>query len=120
MTGTVTIIEEEMTHLKKVRWAWISTAGGAASLATTRPFSGVIERLVTIPDAVDAPTTLYDITVTDEDGADILMGAGANRSATVTEQVLASSLGCVANDLLTLNISAAGNAKKGVVVLYIR
>src|SRR5262245_41986783 len=102
MAGTVVATEEVHGSLKKVYWAWTSSAGGAADGASSRAFNGVLERLVTVPDGVDAPTDNYDITIADEDGVDVLMGAGANRDTANTEQVLASSLGCVANDVLTL------------------
>jgi hypothetical protein len=118
--GTVTVTEETFGTVKKITFAWTSTAGGAADAPTVATFSGKIEALVTIPDAVDAPTTLYDVTVTDADGVDVLAGAGANRSATATELVLASLLGIVANDLLTVNITNAGAAKKGRVIVYSR
>lgn len=119
MAGTVVITEETFGTVKKVKFEWTSDAAGAANATTANVFSGEILRLVTIPDAVAAPTTLYDIVVND-DTADVLMGAGANRSATATEQVLASSLGIVANDVLTLAVTNAGAAKKGIVILYIR
>jgi len=120
MAGTVVVTEEGGT-VRKVRFDWTSDGAGAADGVTGKAFSGSIERLVTIPGtAGDAPTDLYDAVLNDEDGGDVLMGAGANRSATVTQQVLNSSLGIVANDKLTLGITAAGAAKKGVLIAYIR
>ena len=118
--GTVVVTEETFGTVKKITFAWTSTAGGAADTPTVATFSGKIEALVTIPDVVDAPTTLYDVTVTDADGVDVLAGAGANRSATATELVLSSLLGIVANDLLTVNITNAGAAKKGRVIVHLR
>jgi len=123
--GTVVITEEKIGTVHKVKFAWTSVDGGAnagkAVVTTTKAYSGEIIRLVTIPGAApDAPTDDYDVSVFDEDTTDVLMGAGANRDTTNTEQVLASSLGCVANDTLTLSISAAGNAKKGTTIIYIR
>jgi hypothetical protein len=134
--GTVVITEEIISSvnkmggyatnspIKKVKFEWTSVNGGGdagkASKTTVNVYTGEIIRLVTIPDKVDAPTDNYDITITDEDGADVLMGAGTDRDTANTEQVLAASLGCVANDKLTLNVAAAGNAKKGTVIIYIR
>jgi hypothetical protein len=46
--------------------------------------------------------------------------AGANRDTANTEQVLGSSLGCVANDTLSLVVSNAGDTKQGTVYVYIR
>jgi len=120
MAGTVTVLEEVHSSLKKVAFAWLSSAGGAADGGTSLPYTGVLERLVTIPDGTDVPTAAYDVTVVDEDGADVLMGAGANRSASAIEQVLASSLGVVANDVLTLHVTNAGAATRGTVILYLR
>jgi hypothetical protein len=135
--GTVVLTEEIISSMnalggfvtsspiKKVKFEWTSVNGGGdagkACKTTNNVFTGEIIRFVTIPAvAPNAPTDDYDITITDEDGTDILMGAGANRDTTNTEQVLASSLGCVANDKLTINVAAAGNAKQGTTIIYIR
>lgn len=49
--------------------------------------NGYIFLVVTNPGGV-APTTLYDITLTDSDGVDIMGGELANRSATLSEQAV--------------------------------
>lgn len=121
----VTIAERRHTSVRKITWAWTSAADGSAGGSggggqTSAAFDGVLERLVTVPDGVAAPTDNYDITITDEDGVDVLVGAGANRSATVTQQVTTASLSAVAGDRLTLNVTNAGNAKAGTVHLYLR
>lgn len=117
----MTIAEETYGTIKKITFAWTSTAGGIASATTDEAYSGEVRRLVTKPGAAGVqPTDQYDVTVNDEDGTDALMSAGANRSNVNTEQVLASSLGVVANDTLSLSVANAGNAKSGVVYLYIR
>lgn len=123
--GTVTITEETFSTVKKIKFEWTSENGGAnagkATKTTTGVYSGEIIRLVTVPGAAAAaPTDDYDVTVTDEDSTDVLMGAGANRDTLNTEQVLASSLGCVANDKLTINVTNAGDGKQGTLYLYIR
>jgi hypothetical protein len=121
MAGTVVTTEEIAGTVKKVRFDWTSDALGAADATTTNPYSGEVLRLVTNPDGgADAPDDNYSVVVNDADGNDILMGAGANRDTANTEQVLASSLGIVANDKLTLAITGAGAANKGSVFVYIR
>lgn len=121
--GTVTILEEIYGTIKKIKFSWTSGDGaeaGTASGQTSEAYSGKILGLATVPDGVAAPTDNYDITVTDEDSMDVLMGGGADRDTADTEYVLSASLGAVANDKLTINIAAAGTSKKGIAYLYIR
>jgi hypothetical protein len=121
MAGTLTPSEEIFGTVKKITLAWTSsTAGTVSGTATTNAYSGAISRLVTVPSTSAAPDLNYDIVLNDLDGTDVLMGAGANRSNTATEQVLASSLGFVANDTLELQVSSAGNTKQGTAYVYIR
>ena len=121
MAGTVVVTEEVVGSMAKISFAWTSSAGGAADGSTVLTYNGALQRLVTVPSGGGtAPTALYDVVVDDDDAIDTLMAAGANRSATVTEQVLGTSLGVVANDKLTLHVTNAGNAKQGTVHLYVR
>lgn len=121
MAMSCTITEETQSHVKKVKFDWISAADGTASGTTDGVYTGEIIRLVTVPAAdTSAPTDSYDVAVNDEDGNDVLMGAGADRDTLNTEQVLGSSLGCVANDQLTLSIANAGDTKAGTAILYIK
>lgn len=122
--GTVTLTEETFGTVKKITFAWTADTGanaGKATKTTASVYSGEVIRLVTVPGTGDdAPDDNYDVAINDEDGTDVLMGAGADRDTATTEQVLASSLGCVANDKLTLSVTGAGDTKKGTVYLYIR
>jgi hypothetical protein len=119
--GTVTVTEEAYSAVRKVKFAWTSDGAGAADGATTGDFSGKIEALVTVPNGGGTqPTDLYDLTVVDDDGTDVLSGAGANRSNASTQVVLSASLGIVANDRLTLHVTNAGAAKGGTVYVYLR
>ena len=118
---SVTISEETYGSVKKITFAWVADGAGAATGQTSNAFNGALERLVTVPGAGGlAPDPDYDITITDEDSTDTLMGAGADRHTANTEQVNASSLGVVANDKLTINVSAAGASNAGTAYLYIR
>ena len=119
MAGTVVATENTIPSVKQIHWAWTSSAGGAADDTTTAVFDGDIIGLATDPDAT-APTADYDVAVTDSNGLDVLMGQGTDRSATAIEYVSGTSLGAVSNSTLTLAVTAAGNAKAGVVVLWIR
>ncbi len=122
--GTVTITEEIYLPIKKLIFAWTSEDGGAhggeVTKTTTYSYTGEIIRLCTVPSGATAPSDNYNVTLLDEDGTDVLMSGGLLRSSTLTQQVLASSLGSVGYDKLRLSISSAGNAKLGTVYVYIK
>ena len=117
----------ENQKLRKVKWDWTSATGGAVAdqtaagqiNKTTYKYTGEIVRLITDPGAT-APSDNYDVSVLDDDGYDVLMGAGADRDTVTTEQQLASVLGVCINSQLRLNIANAGDAKTGTVILYIK
>jgi len=118
---TVVITEETFGTVKKIKFAWESDALGVATGQTVKSFSGELLRLITVPGAgEDKPDNSYDITITDEDSVDALIGAGVDRSDVNTEQVIASNLGAVANTRLTINVAGAGAANKGTAYLYLR
>ena len=121
--GTVTITEETYGTIKKIKFSWTSGDGaedGTASGQTSEVYSGKILGLATDPGST-APSDNYTITITDEDSMDILMGAAVgNRDTATTEYILSTSLGAVANDKLTINVSSAGTSKQGIAYLYIR
>lgn len=85
---------------------------------------GYVFMVVTNPGAT-APTALYDITLTDADGVDIMGGTLADRSATASEQAVpAVSTGLYGGRYviggLTLNISNNSvNSATGTLVLYV-
>lgn len=119
MPGTVTVTEKIHGSVKKIRWSWLSDGSGNADKITTLPHDGVVIGLQTNPGAA-APTDNYDITITDDDGDDILGGAGQNRDTVDTETVMSSGICGVAASKLTLNVSNAGASKDGVVILWYR
>jgi len=126
MAESCTITEETFGTIKKITWVWVSAADGTVGAAlvpttTSNAYSGEVVRLVTVPGAGGlAPDDNYGVKVNDGDGTDVLMAAGLLRDTANTEQVLASNLGVVANDTLTLLVTAAGAANSGTVHLYIR
>ena len=125
MAAVVNLTERNTGVVRKITWAWTSHTDGKVAKTTSgaktaKAYNGEIVRLVTIPDGTDTPTAAYDVFVYEEAGADALMGGGADRSATATEQVGPANLGVVAGDKMTLYVENAGDSKKGVVHLYIR
>ncbi len=124
--GTVSITEETYGSVKKVLFDWTSVDGGGdagkARKTTTEVYNGVLERAVFVPDSGGTqPTNLYDVTVEDEDGYDVLIGQGADLDNTgAVSKAHSNGLGAVANDKLTVSVTNAGNAKGGAVILYLR
>lgn len=119
--GTVTTTEERLGNVHKITFAWTSgtgAEGGTASGATTYPYTGLVLRVVTVPDGSDAPTDNYDITLTDAAGVDIANAQLANRDEANTEWVL-TSMGAVVGDAITINVTNAGDAKAGTCIVYI-
>lgn len=122
MAAVGAILFEEITFpsVKRIRFAWTSDASGNVSgIPTVEVYSGVLIALATVPSgAPDAPSA-YTIAILDDNGIDILAGAGTARSTTLTEYIKAPQ-GAVANHHLSLLIAGAGNAKKGTAYLYLR
>lgn len=122
--GSATLTEISHKPIKKIKIAWTSDASGnvnGGAALSTKVYSGKIIAVQTVPSGGGtAPTTLYDLVLNDADGFDVLLGAGANRSATVTESVADASLGAVVESTLELVVSNAGNAKQGTVYIFVR
>jgi 6,7-dimethyl-8-ribityllumazine synthase len=121
--GTMTITETTHGTIKKIKAEWVSGTDaevGTASGTTTNPFDGRIIGATTVPDGVAVPTDNYDITVADNDGVDIALGALIDRDTANTEYVAEASMAGVAHSLLTISVAAAGISKEGTIYLYIR
>jgi len=112
----------------KVTIDWTSdSTGGTVAQTSPWPIFGTITRIVTNPGAT-APTADYDATITDEDSIDVALGLLANRHTSTTESVYPTQVGSTASTwtgitvagTLTLNISNAGNSKKGMITIYMR
>lgn len=110
---------------------WVSDAGGNAVVASSVAISGEIQRVVFIPATGGlAPTTLYDLTLTDSDGVDVLAGQGANLAVPGNTHVCPGVplkdgtttrvVPVVVDSVLTLNVTNAGASKAGTVVVYVR
>lgn len=125
MAGMVcTITEHRLGTVKKITFDWLSDdAAGTATGTTPHAYDGELIRVITDPDGGGtAPDLNYDVTLTDADGHDLLFGAGADRHNVNTEYLYRETpgLGCVAHSRLTLNVAAAGNAKGGLFILWLR
>ena len=118
----VTLTENSIDHqINVIKWDWLCTDAGAVTSATTRGYTGEIIRVVLQPDGGGTqPTDQYDVTIVDAYG-DVLNGGGANCSnATTVQKTKEDKLAPVCESILTLSITNAGNAKGGIVTLFIK
>ena len=135
MAGSIveTLTKDPRTGIRKLDLAWTShSSNGTVSGTDTTLFDGgEILRVVTVPGtSTPQPDDNYDITLLDPDGADVLLGRGANRDEANTEQIVPimddgqgtpQYFGRVfAIGPLELNIATAGNSKEGQVIIYWR
>jgi hypothetical protein len=123
VAGSITYTEETHGSVRLVKADWLSDAAGdVTENATTEHYSGVILYAAFVPDAGGTqPTDQYDVTVLDKNSLDVLNGLGANKSNSVTAYAdQYDGLGAVANSKLTVTVDNAGNAKGGIVYLWIR
>lgn len=109
---------------KTVTISWTSDASGDATSAIT--LNGYVQKIVTVPDGSAAPTANYDITLV-QNGVDQLVSLLANRATATNELVFgiaknSSDVGPVPIFLIgshTFTVANAGNAKSGVVYIYL-
>ena len=115
--AVITVSESSFEGVCKIKFTWQSATDGSGALATAFGYYGEVLALYTDPGAT-APTDNYDITVTDEEGYDVMQGAGANRD-TANNETAVPTAKSVAFGKLTLNLANCGDAKQGVAILYV-
>ena len=114
------------------RWelSWTSDASGNVALPTPQPITGTLLKVQFVPGTGGSkPTAGYSVTLTDADGLDVLGGQGSGLSDTNKTQVCpgipikdgttTSTIPQAISDVLTLNVSGAGNGTSGRVILYV-
>jgi len=105
---------------------WICDSAGNVSGHVIRVPAGRLFQVKFYPGSGGAaPTTLYDVTLSegaeDQTPADILIGGGANLSATAVKILQISPPIYHDKDyLLSLVVAAAGDTNSGNVILYIQ
>lgn len=125
MAGSITVTTSRVGALSKYSIAWVSDASGDVNGNAFACVAGELVQVRYTPDGGGTqPTDLYDATMTDAQGIDVLGGTGANLSnAASTHAVPAVSTyfrrTLEAGDLTPV-VAAAGNAKAGTIVLLVR
>jgi hypothetical protein len=113
--------------MRVVSIAWTSDAAGSVSVDVPSQF-GFIARVVTNPAAGTlAPADNYDVALNDQDGIDLFARNGADRD-TASSEVFVPLIGdgATTSELVlmcgpsTLTVTDAGNAKAGVIRIYLK
>lgn len=101
--------------------AWTSTAGGAVSGNSFAVRRGYLVGVKFVPASGGTqPSDLYDVTLVDTDGIDLLDGTGANVSNVASGRLsFDPALVHDATQSLDLVVANAGAAKQGTVILWV-
>jgi hypothetical protein len=120
--GAVARTPTNIAGVKKYTLVWTSSAGGAVSGDPFTVDPGYLVAAKFVPASGGSqPTDLYDLTLVDTDGIDVLGGVGANLSNVTPKYSQMDPPryidGAQALDLVVAN---AGAAKVGTLVVWIR
>lgn len=121
MAGSITVTSSNLGGgITKYSIAWVSDASGVVSVNAVAVRRGRLIQIKYIPDAGGTqPSDLYDLTLPDANGVDVLAGDGANLSnATSKITVPTAPILLEAGNLIPTNANA-GNAKGGTLVLFV-
>jgi hypothetical protein len=124
--GTVVVTSEVGSgNLSVFTLAWTSSAAGAVS-GNAVTVSGLLWQVKFVPNTgATQPTDNYDVTLTDQDGADMLtvsgVAEGSNLSNALPKVIRYTSPPVLkSGGTLDLVVANAGNAKTGTVYLWIQ
>lgn len=126
MAGTIAVTTSRAAQaIDKYSIAWVSDAAGAVSGNTFPIKACEIVQVGYVPDGGGTqPTDLYDVTMTDANGVDVLGGTGADLSNAAAKVAVPAVSTYFRRTLeagnLTPVVAAAGNAKGGTIVLLVR
>ena len=124
MAGTLTVTKTSLLGqtLLKYTLAWVGDVNGDTNGQNFEMIRGAIYSVKFIPDSVLAPTAAYDVVLNDQDGADILQGAGADLSATIPTTVPFAArpiLDHASGEKVELVVTNSGVSEAGVVVVIV-
>jgi len=112
---TVTITEQTYSSVKKIDFDWATT--GSTGGTTLKSYDGEVLRVV----CNSATSTGGTITIKDEDGNDILMGAGTFTSGeSYVGTTGRTPISAVAESTLAFVVSNASSSGAGNCIVYIR
>lgn len=121
MAGTIAQSHAKFGKIGVVRFTCTADAADGSFPSTTldEDFEGLLLAFETNPGS-PAPTTNYDIAITDAEGCDVLGGVGANRHPTLTEKVAVifadTSMYPPVDKTDVLTLAITGNAVNSAVI----
>jgi hypothetical protein len=120
VAGSIVAVASDLGRgLTKYVITWTSDASGVVSEVAVELKTGRLIQARYAP-GVAAPTDQYDLTLKDAiAGADILIGGGANQSATVPAFSTPTNPPVIEGGNFYPTVANAGNAKNGVLTLYV-
>lgn len=129
--GTVVQTNVVQGPVVKTTLTWASGTNNYASGDSSYYVRGTVQRVEIVPNLASFPSNAYDVTLSDENGVDILAGLGADASSN-TVSCFCPGLVCtdggattsmvpfVVNDIFSLLVTNCGNSRGGSVVLYLK
>lgn len=123
--GTVSESNSNTRAMQRVKLSWITSTNGWASLSTSGYGGELLRIRYTSGSGVSTnlPTNLYDVTLTDGEGFDILQGTGANigSNATVNSYGYTNNFPIAIDSAsYSLVVTNAGSVRNGTIELFIR
>lgn len=125
--GSATTLTYTDEKIRVVEWSWTSDAAGTVSGEGAVTITGIILGILFEPDDTDTPTNLYDVQLLDDGSADILHAVGANQPSDDSDT---GKMRCPINadgqlvilyeKQITPSITNAGNAKSGIIYLFLK
>ena len=119
----VIITEQTYSSVKKIKFDWTLSTGGAASGTTTKQYDGEVLRVVF--GLTNFASTGYAIVINDEDGYDVLEGGGAALTSGGGQLGVndgKSPVSAVAESSLAFSLTSTGvsSTQSGACIVYIR
>lgn len=129
VTQTYATIKNSNTATLTLDWVSDDGDGSATAAVNTANMAAIkgmwLVKVRCVPSQAAAkPTTLYDVTITDANGLDIMGGTLADRTIVAGGDQAVPLTGAVygptpITDTISLNVTNAGNSKTGSVILYL-
>lgn len=125
--GTVAVTRTDLgAGITKYTLAWTSTAGGAISGNPVTLLGGkttqlqIVQVRIVPGTAGTQPSDLYDVTLVDADGIDLLAATGANQSNALGSYFVGVPPVILSGATVDLVVANAGAAKTGTVEVWVQ